>query len=142
MLSHLLAIRVGSSCAVVSKDSADIFMRDYFFKMLRGSLNVDVVRIVSDVHRRGQLHHHVIQLNRLNEKIVHYRSVNCLLVITTFMIALQLPEFFEPGFFTHILIDEGAQAREPECIAPLSLANKTTRIIIAGDSKQVRSSQV
>ena len=39
--------------------------------------------------------------------------------------------------FTHILIDEGAQTREPETIAPLSMANCHTKIIIAGDNQQV-----
>lgn len=41
-------------------------------------------------------------------------------------------------FFTHILIDEGAQMREPEAIAPLSLADPLhTKIVIAGDQHQV-----
>ncbi len=44
---------------------------------------------------------------------------------------------FPPGFFTHILLDEGAQAREPEAVAPLSLATKDTKIVIAGDPQQV-----
>ncbi len=42
--------------------------------------------------------------------------------------------------FTHIFIDEGAQAREPESIMPLCLANKNTSIVIAGDHKQVSNS--
>ena len=43
-----------------------------------------------------------------------------------------------PGFFTHILIDEGAQSREPEALSPLALANEDTTIVIAGDHRQVR----
>lgn len=39
--------------------------------------------------------------------------------------------------FTHILIDEGAQTREPETISPLCLAEHFTKIIIAGDHLQV-----
>ena len=39
--------------------------------------------------------------------------------------------------FTHILIDEGAQTREPEIIGPLRFAQDWTRIIIAGDHLQV-----
>ena len=42
------------------------------------------------------------------------------------------------GFFTHILIDEGAQTREPEIVGPLGLAAKYTRIVIAGDHCQVK----
>ena len=38
---------------------------------------------------------------------------------------------------THIFIDEGAQMREPEAIAALRMANDSTKIVIAGDPKQV-----
>lgn len=43
------------------------------------------------------------------------------------------------GFFTHILLDEAAQAMECETIMPLALANKNTRIVLAGDHMQVRA---
>jgi len=39
--------------------------------------------------------------------------------------------------FTHILIDEGAQTREPEAVAPLGLADDNAKIVIAGDHLQV-----
>ena len=39
--------------------------------------------------------------------------------------------------FSHILIDEGAQTREPEIIGPLRFAHKWTKIIVAGDHLQV-----
>ena len=54
------------------------------------------------------------------------------LVITTFGI---LPNFSTK--FSHILIDEGAQTREPEMVSPLRFAQKWTRVIIAGDHLQV-----
>lgn len=41
------------------------------------------------------------------------------------------------GFFTHIFIDEAAQAMETQCILPLALADKTTRIVLAGDYMQL-----
>ena len=34
-------------------------------------------------------------------------------------------------------MDEGAQSREPEAVAPLTFASRDTKIIIAGDHKQV-----
>lgn len=40
--------------------------------------------------------------------------------------------------FSHILIDEGAQTREPEIIGPLRFAVDRTKIIIAGDHLQVK----
>ena len=61
------------------------------------------------------------------------------LVLTTFGTASSLPSKLcsRKGFFTHILIDEGAQIREPEMISALTLAGTETRIIIAGDHYQV-----
>lgn len=47
---------------------------------------------------------------------------------------------FYAGHFTHILLDEAAQAIECEAIMPLSLANERTRIVLAGDHMQVRFS--
>ena len=41
------------------------------------------------------------------------------------------------GLFTHILLDEAAQAMESETIMPLALATKNTRIVLAGDHMQV-----
>ncbi len=59
-------------------------------------------------------------------------------VITTCLTARNLVRFIPLGHFTHILIDEGAQMREPEAVAPLSMAHhKNTKIVIAGDEKQV-----
>ena len=60
------------------------------------------------------------------------------LVMSTCMMVRELVRDLGDRFFTHILIDEGAQMREPEAIAPLSLANPdTTKIVIAGDQHQV-----
>ena len=55
------------------------------------------------------------------------------LVVTTFISTQQL----KGASYTHILIDEGAQGREPEAVAPLSLADKHTKIVVAGDHLQV-----
>ena len=44
---------------------------------------------------------------------------------------------FKPGFFTHILVDEGSQMLEPELIASLCLANSKTKIIIGGNPFEV-----
>lgn len=41
------------------------------------------------------------------------------------------------GYFTHIFLDEAAQAMECEAIMPLALANENTRIVLAGDHMQL-----
>lgn len=61
-----------------------------------------------------------------------------ILVITTCLTAPHL-HFLKQGYFTHILIDEGSQMREPEAVAPLCLADANTKIVIAGDQNQVKN---
>ncbi|ENN70915.1 hypothetical protein YQE_12318, partial [Dendroctonus ponderosae] len=41
------------------------------------------------------------------------------------------------GFFTHILLDEAAQAIECETVTPLAIANENTRLVLAGDHMQI-----
>ena len=61
------------------------------------------------------------------------------MVVTTCSTAntLLYKKVFPPGYFTHIYIDEGAQVREPEAVAPLGFATRETIIVIAGDQHQV-----
>ena len=61
-------------------------------------------------------------------------------IVTTFLTALNLKQFETNNqalAFSHILIDEGAQSREPEALGALAVANKETKIVIVGDNKQV-----
>ena len=60
-------------------------------------------------------------------------------IITTLASARMLWKFYQDGRlrFTHILIDEAAQALEPECVTPLVMADGNTKIVLAGDHKQV-----
>ena len=60
-------------------------------------------------------------------------------VITTLASARMMWKFYESErlHFTHILIDEAAQALEPECITPLVMADKKTKIVLAGDHRLV-----
>ena len=60
-----------------------------------------------------------------------------IIVATTFLTAPSLKRIFGKNFFSHILLDEGSQSREPEAISPLSLASPGTKIVIAGDPQQV-----
>ena len=70
--------------------------------------------------------------------IINELSV-CPVIVTTFTTALRLKEKDRQGFlqFTHIIIDEGAQSREPEALGALLMARDSTHIVIAGDNKQV-----
>ena len=120
------------------QDSADIFMKQYFLPMLQNRKNpwkVDIVRVTSQAHSK-KYQQYFMSFNEFEKMKDMYLSKPYLVVVTTFLTALRMSDFIPPNFFTHMLIDEGAQAREPECIAPLCMANKNTRIVIVGDSKQ------
>ena len=66
------------------------------------------------------------------------QTQDSMIIVTTTLSSLRLKEL-KKGFFTHIFMDEGAQCREPEAMAALTLATKDTKIIIAGDSYQVHT---
>jgi len=59
------------------------------------------------------------------------------IVITTLVTSLVLTKLDVKGCFTHIFIDEAAQVFESEAIMPLSLADESTRIVLAGDYYQM-----
>ena len=120
---------------------ANYFCENYYHKSCDGA--VPAVRIVSESAVDNvkvpngtivQLSSTVCELLRMRR----YRKSNRLFV-TTFGQAFKLYETCRDiGYqFTHILIDEGAQTTEPEVICALSLASQQTKIIIAGDNKQV-----
>ena len=67
-----------------------------------------------------------------------YRNRSNFLIVAPCLTVLQLAKIIPRGFFTHILLDEGAQAREPEAVAPLCMAGRNTKIVIAGDQNQAR----
>ncbi|BGP41754.1 Helicase MOV-10 [Rhodotorula kratochvilovae] len=59
-------------------------------------------------------------------------------VVTTCVTAFTLwDRGMEKGHFTHIVVDEAGQATEPEAFVPISLAGPDTRVVLAGDPKQL-----
>ena len=81
--------------------------------------------------------------NRYMEVVSSMKSATvdkCNLIITTFGTMLRLQHVLKSHHrppFTHIFIDEGAQAREPETLGAFCHAGPDTKIVIAGDHKQV-----
>ena len=66
-----------------------------------------------------------------------HRSLQRYLIVTTCLTAKYIADVLPQRFFTHIFLDEGAQMREPEAVAPLCMASKNTKLVIAGDRFQV-----
>ncbi|XP_076330280.1 helicase with zinc finger isoform X2 [Tachypleus tridentatus] len=67
------------------------------------------------------------------EDIMKHRVVVTTVGTCRYLVHLGL----DKGYFTHILIDEAAQAIECAAITPLALANEQTRIVLAGDHMQL-----
>lgn len=60
------------------------------------------------------------------------------IVVVTLSTSMELASLnLKRGYFTHILLDEAAQALECEAITPLALADYNTRIVLAGDHMQM-----
>lgn len=67
------------------------------------------------------------------EDILKHRVIVVTLSISMYLSTIGLNK----GHFSHILLDEAAQAMECEAIMPLALANDDTRIVLAGDHMQL-----
>ena len=82
----------------------------------------------------------VMQSVRENPRVLHQKRV----IVTTFLTATNLPqlELVNVLHFSHIMIDEGAQTREPEALGALAIAKPETKIIIVGDNKQVSAESI
>ena len=124
--------------------SADTFLECYFGLMVTDDdhpWRVNLTRLTSkDYHHRSDKYSQWYQtLLEFRRRASYYAKRYQLLIITTFLTSLHLRELFPSGFFTHILMDEGAQAREPEAVASFCLATNNTKIVIAGDPAQVGS---
>ena len=124
--------------------TADTFVEDYFGKMINSHnksqrWKVKLVRLTRSNYYcdTGYPHlysnitkfRHVFRSKYVEEKYV--------VVVTTFQTSINIQQTVGDDYFTHILLDEAAQVREPEAVAPLCMANQNTKIIIAGDDQQV-----
>ena len=117
--------------------AADAYIDNYFGPMTENHTmphSVNPVRFVgSDYRYPGKYSCMFINHYDCNQ---HYSITRSRLIVTTFLTAPLLINL-KVKRFTHILIDEGALAREPETIAPLGLADSNAKIVIAGDHLQV-----
>ncbi|KAH7729263.1 helicase mov-10-B.2-like protein, partial [Aphelenchoides avenae] len=67
------------------------------------------------------------------EMLLQYRVLVCTLAASTYLVDGGLD-----GSFSHIIIDEAGQATEVDCLIPIAgLANERTRVVLAGDPKQL-----
>ncbi len=116
--------------------SADTFLECYCDVMERKGEYI--VRLITEHGiRKSQFPQWCKTVARFKESFRAYPDSNYL-IVTTCMTALNLQsDAVKRDFFTHILLDEGAQLREPEIVAPLCFATSNTKIVIVGDQYQV-----
>ena len=112
--------------------TADEYVDIYFTEQLVEREGLEVVRMVSKDTPNWRLSG-LTKVPWMVKDTLH----NFQLVVSTFVLSMGLSRRLKPGHFTHIFIDEAAQAREPETIAAFSVAGRDTKIIIAGDHMQV-----
>ena len=149
-VSALRLLLVQDECRILIAthhiQTANEYVKKYFTpEVLSHYPNVKVVRIVSKMHQKESPVYKTVDdfkekavggdaKDKGREDITQYN-----LIITTFITMLSLRRVFKDcGYeFTHILVDEGAQAREPECVAAFSCAGPNIKLVIAGDHLQV-----
>uniref|UniRef100_A0A8C4NR39 Probable helicase with zinc finger domain n=1 Tax=Dicentrarchus labrax TaxID=13489 RepID=A0A8C4NR39_DICLA len=128
-----------------SNSAADLYIKDYLHPYVEaGNPHARPLRVyfrnrwVKTVHPVVQ-QYCLISGNQITfqmptrEDILRHRVVVVTLSTSQYLCQLDL----DPGLFTHILLDEAAQAMECETIMPFALASKTTRIVLAGDHMQL-----
>ena len=124
--------------------TADSYLENYFGPAVRnGDMHgMEVVRLILNdrAFRYNSRYREFIKTVRSEKLGLHKYQ----LIITTLLTAphLIMQCGFLPGFFSHILVDEAAQAREPELTAALSLADEHTKLVFAGDHLQVKQRDV
>ena len=121
--------------------SADAYIDKYFGPMAENRTlprKVNPVRLVGENNKYNGKYEHLFKSSYNTQDTNPIK--NSRLIVTTFLTVSQLI-FLKVTRYTHILIDEGAQTREPQTIAPLAsgLVGNNTKIIIAGDHLQVRT---
>ena len=119
--------------------TADAFVEEYFEKMIEDTDNPWEVKLarITRTHYSIKSKYHLNLSKFRNSFSSEYDRKNFVVVVTTFLTGLNIQSTVGNEFFTHILLDEAAQAREPEAVAPLCMANQNTKIVIAGDDQQV-----
>lgn len=130
-----------------SNSAADLYIKDYLHPYVEsGHESARPLRIyyhkrwVATVHQTVQKYCLINSAGGMKrfliptaEDIMKHRIVVVTLSISMYLSTIGLPR----GFFTHIFLDEAAQAMECEAIMPLALANDNTRIVLAGDHMQL-----
>ena len=119
--------------------NADCYMNKYFIPAFKSNSNVEVVRVMRLSKETNHAYDNIRFVDHANFNVdERLHQVKCLIIVTTFTTSQKIVDKLNHLAFSHIILDEAAQVREPEAITPLCIGNENTKIIIAGDDKQVQ----
>ena len=122
-------------------NTVETYISTYFGPAFNGKQGVKVIKLMRKdnygfssniIYRSVRSFHEDIRCGcHVNDHV--------LVIITTYTTSLHVANTLGSFkfYFTHILLDEVAQVREPEAIAALCLGTLDTKIVLAGDTKQV-----
>ncbi len=117
------------------------YVETYFRHAFAKHRRIKVIRIgrMSDVSRSNVS---TFSKYDFNQYVLRgeYDQTDCVVVVATYMTSINISESLNRRAscqFTHVFLDEAAQPREPEAIASLCATNSSTKLVVAGDSKQV-----
>uniref|UniRef100_UPI00398E951A probable helicase with zinc finger domain isoform X2 n=1 Tax=Pristiophorus japonicus TaxID=55135 RepID=UPI00398E951A len=128
-----------------SDTAADNFIKDYLSPIFENDASdIRLLRIyhknkcVKTVHPTVQ-RYCLIARNQSSFLLPRKEDIlRCQVVVTTVSSSKYVCcADLQHGYFTHILLDDASQAIECETIMALGLADKTTRIVLAGDPMQL-----
>ena len=127
--SHVLVCTYQHQCA------------NTIYEILFEKYKNEIMRLVPSVRVAKHIQHGQSGVTLLKD-VTPKRIAEKRVIVITFLTATNLRglerESGQQLHFSHILIDEGAQAREPESLGALSVVKQDTKIVIVGDHKQVR----
>lgn len=129
-----------------SNSAADLYIREYMDPYIEQNPDVKLLRVyykrrwVQTVHQTVQKYCLITQKdgartfrNPTLEDVKDCNVVVATLSTSRFLSGIGL----QSGHFTHILLDEAAQAMECEAIMPLAMSSSKTRVVLAGDHMQL-----
>lgn len=127
-----------------SNSAADLYIKEYLHPWIEEGLEEATPLRVYYHKRWSATVNSVVQKYCITDGVGNFRrpSVEDIMrhriIVVTLSISMELATLGLPkGLFTHIFLDEAAQAMECEAIMPLALANDSTRIVLAGDHMQM-----
>eukprot|EP00794_Sanderia_malayensis_P007704 gene7704-8541_t len=127
-----------------SNSAADHYIEDFidpFLKAAKSKKNI-LIRVNWELRYTASVSRVVLEycevrngkfVQPTKSEIEKYNVVVCTLVTADIFLQAGV----SPGYFSHIFIDEAAQAMEVEAIIPLTLKSSQTKVILAGDHLQL-----